>query len=84
MSTFRRISRTLLNDFDFARLRLALLFAILLFNYTEAAFKAVHFIWTIFFVIAMEPPKRRQPDGIAALPSRRTSDNDGWRVHPSR
>jgi exopolysaccharide production protein ExoQ len=84
LSTFRRISRQLLSDFDFARLRLALLFAILLFNYTEAAFKAVHFIWTIFFVIAMEAPKRRQPDSIAALPRRRTSDNDGRRVHPSR
>ena len=84
LSTFRRISRQLLNDFDFARLRMALLFAIVLFNYTEAAFKGVHFIWTIFFVIAMELPKRRQPDSIAALPRRRTSDNDGWRVHPSR
>jgi O-antigen ligase len=58
LSAFRSISRQLQTDFDFARLRMALLFAIILFNYTEAAFKAVHFIWTIFYIIAMELPRR--------------------------
>ena len=53
LSTLRSISRQLLTDFDFARLRLAFLFAILAFNYTEAAFKGVHFVWTIFFIIAI-------------------------------
>lgn len=54
LSTFVRISRQLQTDFEFARLRMALLFAILLFNYAEAAFKGVHFVWTIFFIVAME------------------------------
>lgn len=85
LSTFRRIRRQLLSDFEFARLRLAFLFAILLFNYTEAAFKAVHFVWTIFFVIAMEGPKRRQRlDGIAAPPSQRKPANNRWRARPNR
>lgn len=58
LSTFRRISRTLQTEFDFARLRLAFLFVIVLFNYTEAAFKGVSFMWTIFHIIAMEVPRR--------------------------
>lgn len=58
LSTFFRISRQLASgtDFDFARLKFALLCAILLFNWTEAAFKGVHFVWTIFCVIAMHYP----------------------------
>jgi O-antigen ligase len=54
ISTFRKIGRQLLTDFAFARLRLAFLFAILAFSYTEAPFKAVHFIWTIFYIIALD------------------------------
>jgi O-antigen ligase len=57
VSTFRKIQGRLITDFDFARLRLAFLFAILAFNYTEAAFKAVHLVWTIFYIIAIDYPK---------------------------
>lgn len=58
LSTFRRITQQFQTDFDFARLRMAFLFAIALFNYTEATFKGVHILWTVFFVIAMEAPRR--------------------------
>ena len=68
VSTFRRISRELRTDFDFARLKLALLFAILLFNYTEAGFGGVHFVWTIFLVIAMQYPKPQPLDHAPAVP----------------
>ena len=54
LATFRRITRLMTTDFDIARLRFALLFAIIAFNYTEAAFKAVHFVWTIFHIIAID------------------------------
>lgn len=84
LSTLRRISRQLLTDFDFARLRLALLFAILFFNYTEAAFKAVHFIWTIFFIIAMEPPRPKVPDFVATPQGQRLPARDRWRAHKTR
>lgn len=53
LSTLRRISAQMTVDFDMARLRFALLFAIIVFNYTEAAFKAVHFVWTIFHIVAI-------------------------------
>ena len=70
LSTFRRISRQLQTDFEFARLRMAFLFVVILFNYTEAAFKGVHFMWTIFFIIAMEMPRR--PSADEAQPEVRT------------
>jgi hypothetical protein len=54
-------------DFDFARLRLGFLFAILFYNYTEAAFKAVHLVWTIFHIIAIDYPKRSTPSKIEQL-----------------
>ena len=54
LATFRSISRALARGDDFARLRMAYFFAILAFNYTEAAFKGVHFVWTVFYIIAID------------------------------
>ena len=59
ISTFRRIASQLQTDFPFARLRLALFLSVLLVNYTEAAFKGVALMWTIFHFIAMDVPARR-------------------------
>jgi DMSO/TMAO reductase YedYZ heme-binding membrane subunit len=60
VSTFRKISKKLTTDFDFARLRLAFLLAIVAFNYTEAAFKGVHLVWTIFCIIAIDYARVRE------------------------
>ncbi len=57
ISTFRKIRIDLLSDFDFARLRLAFLFAIIFYNYTEATFKGVSIVWTVFHIIAIEYPR---------------------------
>ena len=35
-------------------------FTIIAFDYTEAAFKAVHFIWTMFHIVAIEYPMRHR------------------------
>jgi exopolysaccharide production protein ExoQ len=56
IETFRKICLDLPRRFEFARLRLGFLFAIVLYNYTEAAFVAVSFVWTIFFLIAVDYP----------------------------
>ncbi len=69
VSTFRKISNQLLTNFDFARLRLAFLFAIIAFNYTEAAFNGVHLVWTVFYIIALDYPKR----GLQGRTSYRTT-----------
>jgi O-antigen ligase len=52
--TFRAINRSMLGRFQFARLRLALFISILVYNFTEAAFVGDHFIYAIFFLIAVE------------------------------
>ena len=57
ISTFRKGSRMLLHNFEFARFRLGFLAAFVLYNWTEAAFKALHPVWFVFYIIAMDYPK---------------------------
>ena len=72
LSGFRSITRSFADDLEFARLRMGLLFAILAFNLTEAAFKGMHFVWTIFYIVAMDVPRRAADvstvDEYAAVP----------------
>jgi exopolysaccharide production protein ExoQ len=60
-NTFRAINRSMLGQFEFGALRLALLISILVYNLTEAAFVSVHFIYAIFFLIAIEYNRARRP-----------------------
>jgi exopolysaccharide production protein ExoQ len=56
IGTFQKIRLDLLRRFEFGRLRLGFLLAIVVYNYTEAAFVAVSFVWTTFFLIAVDYP----------------------------
>ena len=60
-ATYRNIANQFLTNPDFARLRLAFLIAILAYNITEATFKGVHVIWTVFFIIAIDSHRLRVP-----------------------
>ena len=59
ISTFRKAAAGLTSesDFDFSRLRLAFLFALLSHNYTEATFKRVHLLWTMFHLVVINIPQ---------------------------
>jgi O-antigen ligase len=57
LSAFRRITQRFATDLALARLQMALLFAILLFNYAEAGFKGLHFMWTFFYLVALACPR---------------------------
>jgi exopolysaccharide production protein ExoQ len=57
IATFWKIRRELLRNFQWGRYRAAFLGAIVIYNYTEAAFKALHPVWFAFYLIAMEYPK---------------------------
>jgi O-antigen ligase len=57
IATFWKIRHELFRNFEWARFRLGFLAAIILYNWTEAAFKTVSAIWFIFYVIAMEYPR---------------------------
>ncbi len=56
VGTFQKIRRELLVNFQFGRLRLGFLFMILVYNFTEATFKGVHLVWTVFYLIAIDYP----------------------------
>jgi len=66
LATFRKICDQLSTDFEFARIRLSFLMAILAFSYTEAAFKGVHLVWTVFHIIAIDYPRRHTAVETAA------------------
>lgn len=61
IATFQKIRIDLLRRFQFARFRLGFLFAILFYNFTEASFKGVHIVWTVFYLIAIDYPRLRRP-----------------------
>jgi exopolysaccharide production protein ExoQ len=61
VGTFQKIKHELLRRFEFGRLRLAFLLAIILYNYTEAVFTGTSFVWTVFFLIAVDYPCSRRP-----------------------
>jgi exopolysaccharide production protein ExoQ len=60
LATYFKICRDLVRRFEFGRLRMGLFIAIISFNFTEAAFVNLHFIYAIFFLIAVEYPMVRR------------------------
>lgn len=67
VATFFSICRSIGAGKPFAELRLAFLFAILAFNFTEAAFKGVHLVWTLFYLIALDAPPNRPTQRASAV-----------------
>jgi exopolysaccharide production protein ExoQ len=57
IATFWKIRLELFRNFEWARFRLGFLAAVILYNWTEAAFKTVSAIWFIFYIIAMDYPR---------------------------
>ena len=56
IATFWKSRRELFTNFQFGRFRLGLLVAIIVYNWTEAAFKNVSPTWFIFYIIALDNP----------------------------
>jgi exopolysaccharide production protein ExoQ len=54
IATFWKIRRELFRDFEWGRYRLGFLVVVVLFNWTEAAFKMLHPISFVFYIIAMD------------------------------
>ena len=66
VATFKKIQRMLLLDFEFGRLRMGFFVAILLYNFTEAAFKGVSLVWLVWHIMAIEYPRRNRDSGERA------------------
>jgi exopolysaccharide production protein ExoQ len=54
VATFWKIRRELFRNFEWGRYRLGFLLAVILYNWTEAAFKTISPIWFVFYLIAMD------------------------------
>ena len=58
IATFWKIRLELFRNFEWGRFRLGFLAAIVVYNWTEAAFKTVSPVWFVFYLSAMDYPKR--------------------------
>ena len=59
VATFFTVRRGLLTDFEFGRFQLGLLVVVVLYNWTEVSFRGPHPLWLLFYIIAIDYPKRR-------------------------
>ena len=57
VATFWKIRLELFRNFEWGRYRLGFLAAVILYNWTEAAFKTLSPIWFAFYLIAMDYPR---------------------------
>ena len=57
VATFRNSRLELLTNFELGRFRLGFLAAVLLYNWTESSFRALHPVWFVFYVIALDYPE---------------------------
>jgi len=55
---FSRIRKSLFRNFSFGRFRMGLFFGIVMYNFTEATFMALHLVWFVFYLAAMVPGNR--------------------------
>jgi exopolysaccharide production protein ExoQ len=60
LSTFWNARRAFVANIELGRLRLAFLAALMIYNWTEAAYKAMHPAFFFLFVVAMEYPMLQQ------------------------
>jgi len=60
IATFWKSRRELLINFQYGRLRLGFLVAVIAYNWTEAAFKNISTIWFVFYIIAVDAPRLKQ------------------------
>ena len=58
MSNYRRISRQFIINFEYARLRIAFLGLVIVYNITEAAVRGLSIVWICFLLISIEIPQQ--------------------------
>jgi len=57
IATFRKGRLDLLKNFEYGRFRLGFLAAAVIYNWTESAFKSLHPVLFVFFIISLDYPK---------------------------
>jgi exopolysaccharide production protein ExoQ len=61
LATYGKACWSLLSNPDWGRLRLGFLIAMVLYNWTESGFKTTHPIFFMFYIIALDVPRRASP-----------------------
>jgi len=73
IAAFRKIRLDLLRDLQWGRFQLGFLTALVLFNITEVSFRGPNALWLVFYIIAIDYPKRVAEPAVAAeLPEEET------------
>jgi exopolysaccharide production protein ExoQ len=75
IATFWKIRLELFRNFEWARFRLGFFCAIILYNWTEAAFKTVSAIWFLFYIIAMDYPRFRLTSAQSSVGPARSEED---------
>jgi O-antigen ligase len=75
VATFWKIRLELFRNFEWGRYRLGFLAAVVLYNWTEAAFKTVNPIWFVFYLIAMDYPRTYLTTARPSFESARSQDD---------
>ena len=75
VATFWKIRLELFRNFEWGRYRLGFLAAVVLYNWTEAAFKTVNPIWFVFYLIAMDYPRTYLTTAQPSFESARSQDD---------
>jgi len=65
LATFWKARRELLHNFHLGRFRIAFLCALLIYDWTESAFKALHPMWFVFYITALDYPKKEQQVAVS-------------------
>lgn len=79
IATFRKIQRALLLDTQMGRLRMGFFVVILVYNFTEAAFKGVSLVWLVWHIIALDYPRNELADvGDGAERGADSESQENW------
>jgi O-antigen ligase len=81
VATFRKIRLELFRNFELGRYRLGFLAALILYNWTEAAFKTLNPLWFAFYLIAMD---YSQPEYESVVESGAVLEEDAELAYPPR
>jgi exopolysaccharide production protein ExoQ len=75
VATFWKIRRELFRNFEWGRYRLGFLAAVILYNWTEGAFKMLHPVWFVFYIIAMDYPRSHLTTAQSSVGVARSEEN---------
>lgn len=79
LNAFGKACRMLDVNFEFARFRLGFVTAFIFYNCTEAAFKATHPVWFVFYIVAIEYAMRvEEPVSETGLRVEPSEDHDSF------